>query len=73
MTTRDLDRLISKTELTPISKQSLRVVRKAVVSGRCGDPEIRTGGTWSVKIDSPDGHATKMTFSFKRDSDADRK
>lgn len=67
MTIRELDRLISRTEMTPLSKQGLKAVRKAVVSGRCGDPEMGSG-TWSVSMTSIGGSPVRMNFSFKRDT-----
>lgn len=54
--------------MNPISKMALRSVRKAVITGRCGDPEVRSG-SWSVVVDTSEGQPTRMTFSFKRDTD----
>lgn len=68
MTIRDLDRLVSRTDMNPISKMALRSVRRAVITGRCGDPEVRSG-SWSVVVDTSGGQPTRMTFSFKRDTD----
>lgn len=70
MTIRELDRLVSKTDMNPLAKQGLRAVRKAVMSGRCGNPEIGTG-TWSVSMTSIGGSPIKMSFSFKRDTNGD--
>ena len=67
MEIRELDRLVSKTEMSPLTKQGLRAVRKAVMSGRCGDPEVGEG-TWSVSMTSIGGSPVKMNFSFKRDT-----
>lgn len=67
MTIRELDRLVSKTEMTSISKTGLKAVRKAILSGRCGDPEVGTG-TWSISMTSIGGSPVKMNFSFKRDT-----
>ncbi len=66
MTVADLDRLVSKTELTPVTKRALRAVRTAVMSGKCGDAETGTG-TWSISVDSEGGTPTRLRFSFKRD------
>lgn len=66
MTIRELDRLVSKTELTPVSKQALRAVRQAVITGRCGDAE-RGKGVWSIAVDNGSGSMMRMSFSFKRD------
>lgn len=67
MTERDLDRLVSKTEMNPLSKKALRQVRKAVVSGRVGDPNVGSAH-WSVSFDNTVGSQVKMSFSFKRDT-----
>lgn len=67
MTISELDRLVSKTDLSPISKRGLRAVRKAVMTGRCGDPEMG-GGTWSISMTSVGGSNVRMNFSFKRDT-----
>ena len=66
MTLPDLDRLVSKTEISPASKRALREVRRAVISGYCGDAEIGTG-YWSVAFDTQGGTPTRMRFSFRRD------
>lgn len=64
-TTRELDRLVSKTHLTPVSKQALREVRKAVMSGRTGDPD--TGeAEWSIGIVTKGGSDVRFRFSFKK-------
>ena len=65
MTIRELDRLMSKTELTPLNKRVLRKVRKAVLSGNTTDPEI---GSASWRIGVTDGeHGVTVSFSFKKD------
>lgn len=66
MTVRDLDRLISKTELTPLTKKALRDVRKAIVSGRTGNSEIGQA-SWAVEVQSLEGSPLRIRFSFKRD------
>lgn len=67
MTIKELDRLVSKTDITPETKQMLRVVRKAVMTGRCGDAQSGRG-SWSIALDNPSGTAMRMSFSFKRDT-----
>lgn len=67
MDIRDLDRLVSKTEMTPASKTGLKTVRRAVMSGRVGDAENH-GATWSVSFDSDGGSQVTMNFSYKRDT-----
>ena len=66
MTVRDLDRLVSKTELTPLTKTALRGVRKAIMSGRTGNAEIGHA-SWSVEVQSLNGTPLRIRFSFKRD------
>lgn len=67
MDERHLDRLVTKTNITPASKRALREVRRAVTTGSCGDPEVGTA-RWSVEIDTVKGVPVRMSFSFKRDS-----
>lgn len=66
MTVSDLDRLVSRTELTPVSRRGISTVRRAVVSGRCGDA-IMGRGHWSVAIDSDGGSRVTMSFSFRKE------
>jgi hypothetical protein len=66
VTVRELDRLVSKTELNPLSKKTLRSVRKAVLSGTVGNAEVGTA-SWSVEIDSDAGSPMRIRFSFKKD------
>lgn len=69
MTIRELDRLVTKTEMTPVSKAALKEVRRAVVAGRCGDTRVGRG-SWSVSVSSGEGYGVRMNFSFKRDENA---
>lgn len=71
MTIRELDRLVSKTDINPQAKTGLKAVRKAVMSGRCGDARVGTG-TWSVSMTSIGGSPVTMSFAFKRDSNGRR-
>ncbi len=66
MTVSDLDRLVSKTELTPLTKKALKDVRRAVMSGRTGNTEIGHAN-WSVEVQSLSGTPLRIKFSFKRD------
>ncbi len=66
MTVQDLDRLVSKTVMTPVARSALLSVRKAVMSGRCGDATIGEG-SWAISIDTEVGRQVRMSFSFKRD------
>lgn len=63
METRDLDRLVSKTMLTPVSKRALRRVRKAALSGRVEGP-FMTNYAWSVLVNDK-----RLTFSLRKDTD----
>lgn len=65
MTIAELDRLVGKTELTPTTKQCLRVVRKAVLSGRATDPVLGQY-SWSVEVDVANG-TRRFRFSMRRD------
>lgn len=65
MTIQELDRLISKTELTPASKQVLRKVRKAIMSGQQAHPVIGNY-TWTIEVDNLEGVPTRLRFSMRR-------
>ena len=65
MTIRELDRLITKTDLDPLSKHALRTVRKAVVTGRSGNPAIGEK-FWSVTVDSATGTPVRMSFRYRK-------
>jgi hypothetical protein len=65
MTIQELDRLISKTDLTPMSKQVLRRVRKAILSGQEVHPVIGNY-SWRVEVDTADGRPTRFSFSMRR-------
>lgn len=66
MTVADLDRLVTKTAMTPVSKRALRDVRKAVIAGIVGEAEI-SRASWSIAVDTVQGVPMTMTFSFRRD------
>jgi hypothetical protein len=65
MTIRELDRLVSQTELTPVSKHALRHVRKAVMSGRATNPEVNRYD-WSVGVEQRAGGGVKFSFSLRK-------
>ncbi len=65
METKDLDRLVSKTHLTPVSKQALREVRRAMVAGRSGNPEIGEAD-WQIGIVTRGGSSARFRFSMKK-------
>lgn len=58
-----LDRLVSKTEMTPVSKQALRHVRKAVLSGRVEDP-VLGNGYWEVAMSG-----SRLRFTLRKETD----
>ena len=64
-TIRDLDRLVSKTELTPVTKTALRGVRRAIISGYAEDP-TEGKANWSIEILSKGGRTVRFRFSFKK-------
>ena len=68
VTTRDLDRLVSRTELTPVSKTALRGVRRAIMTGLAEDPE-EGKARWSIEILSRGGNTVRFKFSFKKVTD----
>lgn len=64
-TIQTLDRLVSKTELTPTSKQLLRKVRKAVMAGNASDPVIGNY-QWTIEVDTFEGQTVRMSFKMRR-------
>lgn len=64
--TRELDRLISKTELSPFVKMALRRVRKAITSGDVSGFSIDKH-KWSVRVVDPAGLSCTWTFSLRED------
>ena len=60
MTIRELDRLVSKTELDPATRLVLRHVRKMVYRGRTGQAEVREF-SWTVPVEGE----TPVRFSFR--------
>lgn len=61
MDTRDLDRLVSKTEISPVSKRALRHVREAVMRGRVTDP-VHGNGYWEVAM-----NGARLRFTLRRE------
>lgn len=61
MDSRDLDRLVGQTALTPASKRALRHVRKSVMSGRLSDPVVGNG-YWEVAMDG-----ARLRFTLRKD------
>ncbi len=68
MTNRDIDRLTSRTLLTPASKRALRHIRQSMLRGIVGDPEVGES-EWSVGVDDLNGAGYRVPFSFKKVKD----
>lgn len=64
MDTRDLDRLVSQTELNPYVKIALRRVRKAIAAGSVSGFSIDKH-KWSVRVVDPSGLSCTWTFSLR--------
>lgn len=64
MDTRDLDRLVTKTELNPFVKMALRKVRKAIAEGDVESFSI-SKYSWSVRVANPKGLSCTWTFTLK--------
>ena len=64
MDTRDLDRLVSKTELNPFAKMALRRVRKAIESGDVTAFSV-SKKKWSVRVADPKGLECIWVFTLK--------
>lgn len=65
MTLQQLDRLVSKTELTPNAKQALRLVRHATMSGRASEPEV-SKYDWQIAVDTYEGGSFRFRFSLRK-------
>ena len=65
MTIRELDRLVSRTDLNPVNKQVLREVRQGIMNGRVGDAKIGVAD-WEVGMFSRGGSDVRFRFSFKK-------
>ena len=64
-TTRDLDRLVSRTDLNPVSKKALREIRVAVLTGRATDPTVGDA-EWTIGIVSRGGSDFRYRFALKK-------
>lgn len=69
MNVRELDRLVSKTELNPASKLMLRTVRQSVMRGKVRAPAQVGRYNWTVVVEGFGGQGAKFTFSLKRTDD----
>lgn len=71
MDTRDLDRLVTQTELNPFVKIALRRLRKNIETGNVTGYST-TKHSWSVKVADPKGLECTWTFTLK-DNDGSSK
>ena len=66
MTLKELDRLITKTDMNEVSKKAMRYVRSAVEHGKCGPLKLKPDA-WSVVLENEYGNQLTMSFSFRKD------
>lgn len=64
MDVRELDRMVSKTELNPFVKMALRRVRKVIETGQVTGLTI-SKNSWSVRVADPRGLSCTWTFTLK--------
>ncbi len=67
MDTRDLDRVISKTELSPLVKVFLRRVRKAIDSGDVKSFTVNKS-SWSISVMDYYGFCCTYVFTFRKEN-----
>lgn len=67
MSIKELDRLVTKTEITEASKKALKHVRTAVLCGKCEEPTVATRG-WRVAFENEYGLPVRLSFSFKEET-----
>jgi hypothetical protein len=66
MNTRELDRLVSKTELSPLVKVALRRVRRALERGDVTGLTVNKN-SWSVRVADPAGLSCTWTFYLRKE------
>lgn len=66
MSIKELDRLVSKTNMNEASKKALKHVRTAVLCGKCGSPNLASD-RWSVTLENEYGFPMRLSFSFKKE------
>lgn len=64
MTERDLDRLVSKTAMSPLARQTLKYVRTAVIEGNAGEPQVYQK-SWAISVSRRTGLSVTFTFPMK--------
>lgn len=67
MDTRELDRLVTKTELNPFVKIALRRLRKNIEAGNVTGYSA-SKHSWSVRVADPKGLSCTWTFTMKDDN-----
>lgn len=72
MDTRDLDRLVSKTDLSPMVKLALRRVRRAIEAGDVSGLTV-SKRSWSIRVADPNGLNCTWTFYLKDENGNDEK
>jgi hypothetical protein len=72
MDTRELDRLVSKTEINPMVKIALRHVRKAVERGDVTGFKLDKN-SWSVRVDNPRGISCTWVFYIRKEDNGNHK
>lgn len=72
MDTRELDRLVSKTELNPLVKVALRRVRRAIERGDVTGFNM-SKNSWSVQVANPQGLSCTWTFYIRKEDDGNKK
>jgi hypothetical protein len=65
VTIRELDRLVSKTDLTPASKLLLRAVRKSAMRGKVRGPQL-SRYSWAVIVEDFGSSGATFRFNLKR-------
>jgi hypothetical protein len=72
MNIRDLDRLVTKTELNPLVKLALRRVRRAIEAGSVEGFSI-SKNSWSARVKDPAGLSVTWTFYMRKDDNGNTK
>lgn len=67
MTIRELDRLVTKTDINDMSKRALRSVRTAILAGKNMALNLDSS-KWSVAFENEYGNEMKVSFSFRKEA-----
>lgn len=71
MESRDLDKVVSKTELSPLVKVFLRRVRKAIDSGDV-DGFRMDKSSWSISVMDHTGFSCTYVFKLRKENGDDK-